>query len=567
MPLRVPAKTADLLIDTVLQAIRRKATMRPAADRDPFYAYPQTPEQLNTWIAEVSGHRIPTVAVCPDHQAPMAFVWDFFAELVTDGLILAARATGKTEDLALLHLANGHFKPGFEISHIGAIDIQARRAYTYYRKGLTHPKLHEQAPDPHIRETRWLSGSTIEILPGTAAQTQGGHPYFATFDELEQGKRQPYENAKSMPVEWTDGSGRKHPGQFAACSTRESGLGMMQRALDEAEAEGIPIYQWCVFESMDGRTCRDEQGEPLCAECPLWGPRDPARPEEEWCGGRALAADGWRSRDEILRVFRRVSIDTWEAQHLCRKPDARALIYGVFSGENVTTEARWIPGAGPLLVWYDWGFIDNTAIGFAQYRDGRFYLFKELVGNNTSEREWVQAVVRVVTELEGYGVTERGGTEHADPTYEEWQQIWARKQPWPDIWPDVWPEAVAGDPSAPQLRSEFKEHGFSVRTAKAVKHEVVAGQDAVRAAILTAGGIRRLFVHPDCTEVIGNFGRYRAKALGDGSYSPKPDPDPANHAFSHTCDMVRYGIWSMRRLLGLVDLGGVKEGDETDGND
>ena len=496
-------------------------------------------QQLHDFTRAVTGHHIPRRAVCSDHDAPFDFVRDLFFEDVNDALVLANRAGGKTEDVAALHLATQYYIPGYDISHIGAIDIQAKRCYAYYRAGLRSPELRDQAPDPHIRETQWRNGSRIEILPGTEAQTQGGHPRRATYDELEQGKRQPYENAKLMPVEWRDAGGARHPGQFVATSTRQSSLGMMQRALDEANENGTRIYTWCVLETIDGSTCRDPDGVALCDACPLFA---------AGCEGKALQADGWLSRESVIGAFNRIGVDTWESQMLCRKPNARALIYAPFTRANITDDAEYVAGGGQIHAWYDWGFTDPTHIALVQERDGAFYQFDELHGSNTAERVWVRDVIARVMALPDY----------QGPTLEEWEQIWAGRKDWPRPWPSPWPEA-AGDPSAVQLRSEFKEHGIGTKMPVTVKHEVEKGQDVLRAAICTAGDVRRLFVHPRCAHTIRGLENYRARELADGSFGPLPDPDPANHAFSHPCDSLRYGIWTKRRALGL---GGGSDSDE-----
>jgi hypothetical protein len=495
-----------------------------------------TPEGLLAWITDITGHRIPSRAVCEAHRAPFAFVADLFFHETDDALVMANRGGGKTEDVAALHLANGKFKPGFDTSHIGAINIQAKRCYRYYRKGLRHPTLRREAPDPHIGETNWKNGSAIEILPGTEAQTQGGHPGLVAFDEVESGKLQPYENAKSMPVEWTDEAGGRHTGQFLATSTRVTSLGMMQHALEEAEENDTPIYTWCIFETME--PCDGQDGRPACAgaECPLW----------QWCEGRAQHADGWRSLADIIATYRRVSLDTWEAQHLCLKPEAKALIYANFTADNVSELAEYQEGAGPVLVAYDWGFTDPYHIGLMQYRDGVYYQFDELLGTETSEREVVREMVRRIIALPGYD----------GPSLEEWEEVWVSKKPWPKPWPKVWPDLAAGDPSAVQLRAELKAHGISARKPATVKHEVEAGQDVLRAAISTAGGLRRYIVHPRNTVTLRGLRNYRAKELDDGSFDPRPDPDPANHRFSHPCDAARYLMWCQRRALGLGGDGG-----------
>ena len=521
MPITIDRSREDTLIAESITRLKARTAVLANT--------PQTPEELQAWLEEHTGHRIPARAVCPDHQAPLDFLWGFFSHELTEALVLANRAGGKTFDVAALHLANGYFKPGHETSHIGAIEIQAKRCYSYYTAGLRHPALRKLAPEPHIRETLWVNGSRIEVLPGTEAQTQGGHPQMTTYDELEQGKRQPYENAKSMSVEWTDRhAGVKRLGQFMALSTRQSGLGLMQRALDEAEANGTPIISWCAFETME--PCDGKHGRPACdgEACPLW----------QWCEGRAVNADGWRSKAEILNVFNRVGIDTWEAQHLCLKPYAKSLIYAPFGSANVTEEAEFDPEAeGYLWLAYDWGVTDPTHIAFVQQRGESYYVFDEITGTGRSERSWVEEIVRRLVALPGYD----------GPTWEEWEEYWATNT-WPERWPSLWPEAV-GDPSAVQLRSELKAHGITTARPQLVKHVVEEGQDVLRSAILAGDGLRRLFVHPRCLLTIRSLGNYRARELADGSFDPRPDPDPANHVFSHGCDALRYLMWRLRRSL------------------
>jgi len=143
---------------------------------------------------------------------------------------------------------------------------------------------------------------------------------------------------------------------------------------------------------------------------------------------------------------------------------------------------------------------------------------------------------------------------YAGPTFEEWEAIWLGRKPWPQPWPEVWPEA-AGDPSAVQFRSELKEHGIGAAPPAKVKHNVEEGQDVLRAAILSGSDLRRYLVHPRCKVTIRAFSNYRARELADGSFDPRPDPDPANHVFSHGCDAARYLMWRLRRTLGITSGG------------
>lgn len=227
--------------------------------------------------------------------------------------------------------------------------------------------------------------------------------------------------------------------------------------------------------------------------------------------------------------------------YLAEPADTMGLIYAPFSAANITAEAVYVPDGGPIVLGYDWGFTDPTAIGMYQIRDARLYQFAELYGSGMPERTWVRAAVRYIVALPGYD----------GPTYEQWEAIWDRNAPWPAPWPNVWPELACGDPSAVQLRAEFKQHGIGAASPKRVSHNVESGQDVLRALVLSANGERRLLVHPDCKQTIECFENYRAKELADGSYDARPDPSPENHRYSHGTDQGRYLAWAYRRRFGI----------------
>ena len=525
------------------------ATLTDTEAQDALFSalkvYPEDDEHLLSWIETVTGQRIPYNPVCEDHQTAGQLICDFFFHRTSDAVAMAARSTGKTAGLSALHTANSFHKENFLTTHFGATENQAHRAYSEYKKTIEGPLVKDNLLDVHVKESIWKNGAILEILPGTERQTQGPHSHIATYDELESGSFQPFENAKSVPMEYRI-QGRRYPGQFLACSTRNSSYGLMQKALDDAEESTYTkTYIWCVFESME--PCNGKEG-PSCIgqECPLWkwcGPCECGKssdliPEEH---GKVVHAEGWRSLSDILALRDRLDDDTWEAQHLCAKPYAKSLIYSNFSKEkNVSHDAKFIPGAGPIYVWYDWGFSEDTYILLVQFRDNKFYVFDEIVDNHQSEQFYVRETMRRITLLDDY----------IGPTYEKWIEYWDGKFPDNFDWPEM-PYAM-GDPKAVQLRFEFKEHGFSCAEPKRIQHSIKSGQDVLRAAISTGTGNVRLVLNPTCIKTIECLEKYRAKELDDGSFLDDPDQSPSNHRFSHGCDACRYGVWGNRLVLGLV---------------
>lgn len=482
-------------------------------------------------------------AVCPDHDAPIQFVWDLFAHEVEEAIVLASRDAGKTLALAMLHAANHYWKPGYATTHFGSVENQTKRAYKHFHAMLERPMMRPLVDVPGKKSTSFRSGGDIEILPGTEAQTQGPHGNIVSWDELESGERTPYENARGIPSQDAEG----HPGQFVTTSTRRKKGGLMQQALDDAPNRGARVYEFCVWDTVRAR----EKVRRRCKHSDE-AHRDPqASAEVKACtvpiaryikGLNFKKADGWRSLADVMATWRRMALDTFETQVLNLRPEGQALIYPRFDVENITEAAEYVPGE-TLLVAYDAGFADDTWIGLVQLRDGAFWLFDELNGSRRSERYWVRELVKRVIGLDDY----------EGPDFEAWKKIWETQRGYPRPWPHVWPHA-SGDftPSAEHMRRELKEHGIAASGRKQVRHDIVEGQNVFRQAIYEESEAkRRVFVHPRCEVFIRAMQSYGARELPDGTYDEKPDTAPSNHRWSHPCDGMRYLVYRWRREVGL----------------
>ena len=246
---------------------------------------------------------------------------------------------------------------------------------------------------------------------------------------------------------------------------------------------------------------------------------------------------------EVDDAQRQLPAATFRELYFAEPAETYALVYASFGADNISAAAEYAPGAGPLSVGYDWGFTDPTHMGLYQLRDGMLYQFEELVGTQQPERIWVRRVIARVLALPDY----RG------PTLAEWEEIWAGRAAPAPHWPDVWPEWAVGDPSAVQLRQTFRTHGISAPGPDKVRHTVVSGQDVLRALIWSGEDRRRFVLHPRCTATREALENYRALDLGEGVYDARPDPDPANHVYSHGTAQARYLAWALRRRLGAGD--------------
>jgi hypothetical protein len=414
--------------------------------------------------------------------------------------------------------------------------------YTEYRRAVKREDLRDHLLTTLKTSSEWRNGSRVEIHAATTANTQGPHPHLTTFDELDSAEdREPYDHASAQPQDYVlalpeplpaddwrakfvDDDGRlRLPGQFAVFSARYRRTGLMQQVVSEArdpdsDSRAV-VVEWDVWDTLAPTT--------IAKDSPV------RRYTTSDLRRRLKKASGWRQLGDLERAKRRMTDEAFEAQVLNRRPDPGALMFSSWSAANVSEDAIWKPGEGPLLLSYDWGWNDDTSIGFHQLRDGTFYRFDELVGNERSERYWVRAAIERVCALRGYD----------GPDYATWRGVWDGAAPWPGL-PSLWPTAV-GDPSAGHMRREWEDHRITVEDAAETKHPLREGIDTFRAAI-SADGVARYVVHPSCVEFINCVEHYEARRLQDGSFDDLPDPRPTTRATSSPRTATSW-VWARRR--------------------
>jgi len=524
MPKTVPPEVIAQYVEAAIQELKN----RPAEE-----TRPTTDDALHAWIKDVLGLDIPRTSVCAGHAPPFDFIADMFFHREDNVIVLANRGGGKTLYTAILEITNSYWKAGFSTAHFGAIEKQAKRAYAYFKDFIRRKPFKLAIKETLQSSSTFINGSTLEIIAASERGTQGAHTRFVAMDEIESANPVAYRNSLAIPTEWLDGEINRL-GQYLVTSTRNTGTGLMAKVLNDAESTGARVYAYCILETAMGcdENCNAEN-------CNLY----------KWSDGNSRNATGWLSHDAVNKFYTTVDEETWACQFLCKKPESKSFIYAPFTEDaNVSERADYIPGAGALWIGGDYGFTDDTAILFGQIRDGRLFIFDEMCGNRTSEKDWSERTVKRITELPQY----------EGPDYEEWERAW-KTAIWPTRWPDEWPSAAV-DPSAVQLRYEFKERGIGVKSPAKTKHQIVQGQAVVNAMFqLGPHGLPRLVIHPRCVALIKSLQLLRSEAKPDGTYGDRPDTSPDNHKWSHAPDALRYLVWVTRGWYGL----GHYSGDES----
>jgi hypothetical protein len=335
---------------------------------------PKSEAELVELIKRLFGYRLPTVACCPGHVAPSTAVWRLFEGEVRSALVIASRGGGKTLLIALMHYLLGRFHPGHETMSLGAIQLQAERAYRLFQNLLTResgtsPEKHPLIAKLTRKETQFVNGSNVAIAGGTLANVNGPHPNCLLFDELEvleDGRV--FDESRAM----TQGS----PGHRALdiiTSTRKWLGGRIQKLMecDEAEKRGeIPPFErfiWCVFETLQRQ---ENCGKGCGCDAVVSGQWEDGSPRRfsDYCRGKAKIADGWLGLEDAWAKFRQNSLDVWESQFTCDKPSTEGQVLPHFSRAKHTW-AEWEPHPerGAVVTSIDWGSRNPNSVLWIQF--------------------------------------------------------------------------------------------------------------------------------------------------------------------------------------------------------
>jgi hypothetical protein len=396
----------------------------------------------------------------------------------------------------------------------------------------------------------------IQIVICTMAGANSEHVPFMVIDEVDVVPRQhvaAYEEAKYIPAPFD----AKLPLTLLT-STRKSSFGLVQKELDEAPQTGLEVRHWNIIDVT--RRCPPVRHLPAEPRIPIYYSDDNLRAigEADYlllnaedqkkysrdegyagclrncrlfaaCRGRLATRQTSSSSllkpiEHVQQVFRKVSIESAQAQLLCRKPPKTGLIYPrLDSGIHGLTAAQMAErltgepqrpdlGKAELLAvmksvgtlfasGMDFGFTHNFAVVSGAIQGACLYVFDVL---SIAGLELDQKLA-----LCGTAIT------------------WG-----PRIWPDM---AYPADIKTFQRRSEGR---WNLRRWEKKPGSVKDGIEAVRAKLAPAGGDPTLYYllgDPGCELLAVNLGRYHFELDAAGKPTDIPSEENDDEA-----DALRY---------------------------
>lgn len=477
---------------------------------------PRNPRQLHRFVHAVLGLRMSRVPMEAGGASPFGYLCHAFFEnspgASRDAVVWACRGGGKTMLGAAATLLDLLFKSGVQVRILGGSLEQSQKMYEHLRSLLDRPMLRGVlATEPTQRRVLLQHGSRVELLAGSQRSVRGTRVHKLRCDEVEEFAPEVWDAAQ-LVTRSGNCNGERVRGSVEAFSTMHRPFGLMSRLVGgdpgggdpaDGEAGGDPRGS----ENVAGRRVFRWSAMDVAARCP---PELPCEGCVLWdeCGGRAKRAEGFVPIEDLMRQKRRVSVEQWEAEMMCRRPRRSDSVYRRFDAERhaVHRDPLRAVGEAELVAGMDFGLRSPTVVLWARvWRSG----------------DPAGPAVHVVAEHMRADATL---ADHIDAM----REIERRHELPPPAWLGV-------DPAGGQRQSHsglsdidvLRKAGFQVRARRSKR---ALGIEAVRRLI----DHDLLTIHPRCVQLI--------RALQSYHFDPdRPASDePVKDGPDHACDALRY---------------------------
>jgi len=344
------SKSANFMLEVAKQSLSHRC--------------PRSPDELWYYVALFFGIKLSRNPVWPGSDAPFtflaeAFFYDFPEVLekhklrrVRNALVIGSRKSGKTTLLAILHFLNSRFKAGCSTCHLGAIHIQGKRAYEYFKDFVSRDTNSQLISHSVQSYTLFKNKSRVEILSGTEKSVAGPTAQKLSVDEFDLWDLKTLETSFQIlsPKEGVSS-------QIWLVSTRYSPFGLVNKFLERASARGFTVYRWNEFDVAE--PCEACEGE----DCPLYAWNNPFSGEFELlCGGRLLRSDGHRPKDDVIAQYLSSDPRTWATQRLLLAPSLGNLVYPEFDKAVHVKPPPLLVSDWQIEAGVDWGYQNPACI-------------------------------------------------------------------------------------------------------------------------------------------------------------------------------------------------------------
>lgn len=504
--------------------------------------------QLWLYYAAFFNFTIPWQASCPEHDTPFDMAWALWTGKPSSFIAIGARDSYKTLTLAgsetmdIVHNACG-------VVHIGAIESQALKCYSYVKRNLRGFEYLFDKP-PLMSRTDLINGGHLEILPCTINRVNSPHEPKVRFDEVELADRVAYNEAKFIAA--SDEHGNE--ASIVYTTTRKYAYGLAQEQIDAAIKAKQKVMLWC-YKDVTER-CPDERSgtEPVEVWVDLktlqWTRKKSSKEQTPFkvfnkcldckivatCRGDLKKANGIKKIQDVILKYENASTDYWLSQMECLRPSRKGLMIHGYNPDVNSKKLDWsifLRDDGSfnserfLYVWgKDWGWNpDATVLCMIDTHTDVVYVIKEF----SLKMKTTEMVCQELME-------------------------WCRKTPF------GLPTDIQCDRSEPGLIATMQSHGFHMAVA-VDETDIEGGCDLLNFLSSPTSGRPMLYVDPVlCPSLVWEITVGYIRATDPKTLEPGDKPRDKDN---HFVDALRYATWKyMRKYMqaagsynGLVLLG------------
>jgi len=523
----------------------------------------ETRELLKEWLKYFIDIDLTDCIVDKEYSncTPFDLVWKIYESAVlkkgdlTNALFIGCRNGGKTlaasvaEFMLLQHDSRS-------VTHIGAIEKQADRAYQYFQDFYKKEFFKDFVTKMVMKKTVVRDRGAFEIIPCTLASVNGPHTPLVTRDEIDTVQdKQAYKDISGIASPMPD----KRPPIQIGISTRKSAFGLVQQEVDNAAETGMEVYQWGLLEMTE--KCPDirsgtakkpyyvkiEELEAITEE--TWNSLPDKKKSGyekyigyEYCLTRCKMFAGCRgflknqtstskylwtidySQKKLFEVDSKWAV----AQLLCIKPPPEGLVYTNFR-EDLSIKSYREMAEIFLGIDIPYELTLEQLIGIFQAKGltGDIGVDFGFTNPYCAELMYIDRQDRVFAVAE-FSITGMDDSECSMWLWNNWGERFKIELVWPDI---ENPGGIKSLRKAGFVCAGAKKDNEAVGKGKYVNKDIKGGINTVRRFVKVPGTSEtKFFLHPSCKLARSEFGLYHYKIDRFGNVISDEPEDESNHA-------------------------------------
>lgn len=239
------ASAEQFVLGKMTWAVDREAAAQAEPDALPVI---RTGQDLDDFLLDYFGVRLPNVQVCANHSTPHAA---FHAAYFAESPIMVWKASrglgGKSFTLSLLGLTEA-LTLRADVNVLGGSGEQSQRILESMGKLWAYPAAPRQflTSDPGTRKTALIWGNAIKALMASQRSVRGPHPQRLRLDEVDEMNLGILNSALGQPMSRGDVLS-----QTVISSTHQYPDGTMAEVLKRAGDRGWPVHEWCFHETKE----------------------------------------------------------------------------------------------------------------------------------------------------------------------------------------------------------------------------------------------------------------------------------------------------------------------------